>query len=92
MSVDYLLQIFCKIRIGHGREPKLRFECFRNRNGFIEGAARPRRGLNQGNWPMIPLHDHLYTLLDPCQHGMDVAGEFSFCNTDRHLFFEHSGN
>lgn len=92
MRIDELLHVSREVRIGHGRVTELRFERLRDRNGLIERAARPLRLFDHGHRAMILLYDHLDTLLNPGQHGMDVAGEFSFCDADSHLFFDDSGN
>lgn len=39
---------------------------------------------------MVLLHNHLYTLLNLDQHGVDVAGKLGFCNAECHLIFDDS--
>jgi len=80
------LHIFAEVRIGYRSVAQFLFMRPGQRDAFRELSARSwRRQFYNGDGTMVLLDDDLVTFPHSSQDGMDVAGEFVFCNTDRHL-------
>lgn len=80
MGIDGRLQVLGEVGIGHRRVAQFLLVCLRECDALADLPPGALRRSDDGYGTMVLLHDHLDAFLDLGQHGVDIAGEFSFCD------------
>lgn len=82
MCVDPFLHIPGEMFIGNGCVAEARLIGFRERDGFVNGAAWTLWCADDGNREMVVLNDDLSAFADAGENGMEIACGLGFGHVD----------